>query len=108
MTKAGDVVLFSEGTVHGARPWLADHQRRIALYRFAPATACYGRSYLPTWPASILSSPDLTDAQRAVLEPPYATRLDRPLQKEDGSLEVCSRSGPKKEFDRSVFGTEYF
>jgi ectoine hydroxylase-related dioxygenase (phytanoyl-CoA dioxygenase family) len=31
---AGDVLLFSEGTVHGARPWLAEHQRRMALYRY--------------------------------------------------------------------------
>ena len=35
---AGDVLMFSEGTVHGARAWNADRQRRTALYRFAPAT----------------------------------------------------------------------
>ena len=37
VTKAGDVVFFSEATVHGAAPWTAEHQRRIALYRFAPS-----------------------------------------------------------------------
>lgn len=32
-TKAGDVVLFSEGTVHGALPWtVKDRQRRSCLY----------------------------------------------------------------------------
>jgi ectoine hydroxylase-related dioxygenase (phytanoyl-CoA dioxygenase family) len=43
--KAGDVILFSEATVHGALPWNGDHQRRVALYRFASATCTYGRSY---------------------------------------------------------------
>lgn len=34
----GDVVLFSEATVHGALPWVnKDLQRKLALYRFAPA-----------------------------------------------------------------------
>jgi ectoine hydroxylase-related dioxygenase (phytanoyl-CoA dioxygenase family) len=36
--RAGDVLLFSEGTVHGARAWTAEHQRRTVLYRFAPPT----------------------------------------------------------------------
>jgi hypothetical protein len=45
-TKAGDVVLWSEATVHGATPWRAPHERRIALYRFAPANMGYGRGYL--------------------------------------------------------------
>lgn len=44
-TVAGDVILFSEGTVHGAFTWTADQQRRVCLYRFAPATCAYGRSY---------------------------------------------------------------
>eukprot|EP00466_Bigelowiella_natans_P007187 jgi/Bigna1/76551/fgenesh1_pg.42_\ len=43
VTKKGDVVIFSEGTVHGAKAWRADHQRRIALFRFAPPTMAYGR-----------------------------------------------------------------
>merc|ERR1740138_1306291 len=75
VTKAGDVVFFSEATVHGALPWRADHERRVVLYRFAPATVAYGRSYSPTWPAEMLQG--LTSLQRAVLEPPYADRLDR-------------------------------
>ena len=106
ITKAGDVILFSEGTVHGARPWTASHQRRIALFRFSPATACYGRSYYPTWPEGMLR--DLSEEQRAVLEPPYSVRLDRPTLSSDGSIEICSRSPAKKEFDRRVFGTPYF
>lgn len=106
-TRAGDVVFFSEATVHGAMPWVAEHERRIALYRFAPATCCYGRSYLPQWPAAMLEG--LSDQQRAVLEPPYANRLDRPIVR-PGAQDVTfeSRAEAKKAFDRAVFKAGYF
>merc|ERR1712176_48907 len=91
-TKAGDVVLFSEGTVHGAKSWKSDTQRRCALYRFAPATMAYGRSYFggdgtdkTIWPSKFYDDLDL--AQMATLEPPYANRLDRPNILEDGTVE---------------------
>lgn len=109
-TKAGDVVLFSEGTVHGAMAWTADHQRRVCLYRFAPATSAYGRSYMETgqktWPEAMYD--DLNDTQRSVLEPPYANRLDRANIQDDGSIVITTRNEEKKEFDRKVFGTKYF
>ncbi|KAL7549493.1 hypothetical protein ACHAWF_012756 [Thalassiosira exigua] len=114
-TKAGDVVLFSEGTVHGAMGWNSSTQRRCALYRFAPATMGYGRSYFrgasgeggaAAWPEKFYD--DLDDAQRAVLEPPYANRLDRPNIREDGRVEVTQRSERKKRHDSDVFRTKYF
>ena len=110
-TKAGDVVLFSEGTVHGAMGWQSDTQRRCALYRFAPATMGYGRSYFSgesgtSWPSKFYD--DLDDAQRAVLEPPYANRLDRPNIREDGSVEITQRSERKRQHDKDVFNTKYF
>jgi ectoine hydroxylase-related dioxygenase (phytanoyl-CoA dioxygenase family) len=110
-TKAGDVVLFSEGTVHGAQPWTPENrQRRVCLYRFTPATNVYGRSYFGHegggWPKEMYE--DLTDAQRAVLEPPYANRLDRPSILPDGSTEITTRNDRKKQHDREVFGTKYF
>jgi hypothetical protein len=110
-TKAGDVVLFSEGTVHGALAWTPENrQRRACLYRFAPATCSYGRSYMvegeSTWPNGIYE--DLTDAQRAVLEPPYANRLDRPNIESNGSVKLTTRSERKRQHDRDVFGTKYF
>ena len=37
-TKAGDVVLFSEGTVHGAMAWTQESQRRVCLYRFSSSS----------------------------------------------------------------------
>jgi hypothetical protein len=112
-TKAGDVILFSEGTVHGAAPWNMDYQRRLVLYRFAPSFIGYGRAYTndsrPQWPASYYK--DMSEAELAVLEPPYNVRLDRPLVKCDGDkleIEVKSRSEAKKAFDLRVFNTKYF
>jgi hypothetical protein len=54
----------------------------------------------------------LTEAQRAVLEPPYANRLDRPNiivpVVGDGEVEITTRSERKKQHDKQVFGTKYF
>ena len=109
-TKAGDVVLFSEGTVHGAMAWTSDRQRRVCLYRFSPATNVYGRSYFGHegggWPVKIYEG--LNEAQKSVLEPPYANRLDRPNILEDGTIEITTRSEQKRQHDRQVFGTKYF
>ena len=116
-TKAGDVVLFAEGTVHGAQPWTPrDRQRRACLYRFAPAGVSYGRSYFSAkdgrdtmgWPAKMYEG--LSAAERAVLEPPFANRLDRPnIRPEDGcSIEITTRNARKKQHDKDVFGTDYF
>jgi len=109
-TKAGDVILFSEGTVHGAKSWTSNQQRRTCLYRFSPSTNVYGRSYFGHegggWPIQMYDG--LTDAQKAVLEPPYANRLDRPIIQPDGSIEISSRNPRKKQHDADVFGTKYF
>jgi hypothetical protein len=109
-SKAGDVILFSEGTVHGAKSWTANHQRRTCLYRFSPATNGYGRSYFGHsgggWPTACYE--DLSPAQKAVLEPPFANRLDRPNINADGSVEITTRNERKKQHDQDVFGTKYF
>lgn len=109
VTQAGDVIFFSEATVHGALPWMAEHQRRVVLYRFAPATTSYSRAYSPQWPAAVMDG--MTDAQRAVLEPPYAGRLDRPILTQGGEEKPdtgAPRPEVKKEFDEKVFGQKYF
>jgi hypothetical protein len=125
VTKAGDVVLFAEGTVHGAMAWTPpDRQRRTCLYRFAPATQAYGRSYFGHFPPADTTSGSsssgsggwptkmyigLTEAERAVLEPPYANRLDRPnIIESDGSVVLTQREARKREHDQQVFGTKYF
>ena len=71
--------------MHGASPWRGEHQRRIALYRFSPANIGYGRGYLEIPPEKLAG---MTDLQRAVLEPPYASRLERPLV--TGALHLTS------------------
>mmetsp|Transcript_6837 Transcript_6837/g.21561 ORF Transcript_6837/g.21561 Transcript_6837/m.21561 type:complete len:309 (+) Transcript_6837:343-1269(+) len=107
-TKAGDVVFFSEATVHGALPWTAPYERRLALYRFANANYAYGRAYLNAWGGA---AEKCTPAQRAVLEPPFAPRLERPMapaEGDDGEVVVATRAAEKKAHDVSVFGTDYF
>ena len=114
ITKAGDVIIWSEATVHGATPWQGAHERRIALYRFAPANMGYGRGYLQVPPAHL---DRLSAQQRAVVEPPYSTRLDRPLADAAGEAADAdaappkpkqARSAAKKDFDQKLFGVSYF
>ena len=82
--KAGDVVIFTEATTHGTLPWKGKHQRRSLLFRFSPGNLAYAKGYYPEWPEKMLE--DLTSEQRAVLEPPYHKRLDRPILNDDGTL----------------------
>jgi hypothetical protein len=85
--KAGDMVIFSENTLHGSLPWQADHARRALLYRFTPKYLHYdGGTYevsQPEWVA------ELTEAQQAVLEPPYI--YHHPLIESDGESVVRPR-----------------
>ena len=124
VTEAGDVVLFSECTSHGTLPWTnAAVERRAVLYRFAPSNMAYGRAYTPEWPVNMRDG--LTEAQAAVLEPPYNNRLDRPFLRgvltsqeqqeqaeEDEATQIevdaLSRADLKKNFDKKIFGTDYF
>ena len=81
--KAGDVVIFTEAVTHGTIPWIADHDRRSVLFRMSPGNLAYATGYNP-WPESMLEG--LTPQQRAVLEPPYHQRLQRPVLDDDGTL----------------------
>ena len=70
----------------------------------------YGRGYLEIPPEKL---DELTPLQRAVLEPPYATRLERPLVTADVAERndrpyKKQRSEAKKDLDRKIFGTTYF
>ncbi len=87
--KAGDLVIFNEATTHGALPWKGKEDRRCVLYRYIPKYMHYDGGYyetrLPDW------TDELTEAQRAVLEPPYI--YSRPLIEDDGETVVH----PKRE-----------
>ena len=78
--KAGDLVIFNEATTHGTLPWKGKQDRRVAFYRYAPKyfhwTGGVYETSLPDWVS------ELTEAQQAVLEPPYI--YHRPLIEEDG------------------------
>ena len=69
----------------------------------------YGRGYLEIDPASLEG---MTEAERAVLQPPYATRLERPVLESSSSSSVAvnirQRSEAKKQLDMELFGTKYF
>ena len=107
VTQAGDVVLWSEATTHGSLARAkGTGERRTALYRFAPAGSAYARSYAPAWPAAMLEG--LSEGERAVMEPPYNVRLDRPFITGDGTVERNSRADKKKAFDKTVFKSTYF
>ena len=78
--KAGDLLIFNEATTHGTLPWKAQHQRRTLMYRFSPKYLHFAGGYyshqFPEWVS------ELTDAQRAVLEPPYI--YNHPIIEPDG------------------------
>ena len=67
--KAGDAVIFTEALTHGALPWKGKHQRRALLYKFSPGFQAYGKyAHEISFPDYIL---DMTEQQRAVMEPPH-------------------------------------
>jgi hypothetical protein len=85
--KAGDMVIFNEATIHGTLPWTAKHERRSLLYRYSPKYLHFAggvyKTSMPEWVG------ELTDAQQAVLEPPYI--YHRPLIEDDGITVVRPR-----------------
>ena len=109
--KKGDILFFSEATVHGALPWVAeDKQRRVALYRSAPATTGYGRMYMEGFGAGVMEK--CTEEEKVVLIGPYANRVERSYIDVDADGRVVIRktirSQVKKDHDKKVFGTDWF
>ena len=101
----GDVVMFTEAATHGTLPWQSEVERRTAIYRFSPAGSAYGRAYLEGYEELAA----LTEAERAVLQPPFHPRLDRPTVSDEGEAEQpAPREDFKKAFDQKVFGKNYF
>jgi ectoine hydroxylase-related dioxygenase (phytanoyl-CoA dioxygenase family) len=103
---AGDVVIFTEAVLHGAAIRLAEQERRVALIRFSPATCAYARGYLNNHSEFIDS---LTDAQKAVVAPPYHVDLERPVPAgSDSAVILRPRRSDKKAFDQVVFKHDYY
>jgi hypothetical protein len=63
--EAGDVVIFTEALIHGTAPWMADHERRVLLYKYSPGHSAWMGDYydLDQYTA-------LTEQQRRILAPP--------------------------------------
>jgi hypothetical protein len=91
-------VIFTEATMHSTLPWTAEHQRRSILFRYSPANSAFGGGRHAfdsefrvgdAWPKHWYDG--LSDAQRAVLEPPYTVGLERPTLDNTGDLTEQSR-----------------
>ena len=83
--KAGSALIFTESLTHGTFPWTASHERRTLLYRYGAGDMVFG-SGPSIHPAGYESFKDeLTPLQRAVMEPPYASRRPSlvPLMEEE-------------------------
>jgi len=106
--QAGDAVLFSEAVLHGAAVRKAPHQRRVVLLRFAPATCGYARAYANDGFSDFLHL--LTPGERAVTsQPPFHLDQDRQTPNDNSGIHVPHpRRTDKKEFDRLVFGNDYY
>lgn len=65
---AGDVVVFNGALVHGTHPWLAEHDRRSLLFKYAPGHLAWSHVYLD-WSDQLRDV--LTPAQLALLAPPH-------------------------------------
>ena len=91
-------MIFNEATAHGTLPWHGKNERRIALYRYTPKYLHYAggiyEATLPDWVS------ELTEAQRAVLEPPYI--YHHPLVEDDGETVVR----PRREGEGLIAGQE--
>ena len=87
-SKAGDMIIFNEATLHGTIPWTAEHERRSLLYRYSPKYLHFAGGTYETKQPEWVS--ELTEAQQAVLEPPYI--YNRPLVAEDGETVDRPRS----------------
>ena len=70
---AGTAVLFTEALVHGTLPWQGKDERRTAFFKFSPPAVSWSATYYDAD-----DYPDLTERQRAILEPPNARYKSRP------------------------------
>ena len=77
-------------TLHGTLPWRnRDHETRRLLYRYSPKYLHMdGGTFETTQPEWVS---ELTETQRAVLEPPYVKAQERPELGDDGELTEESR-----------------
>jgi len=64
-------VIFTEALTHGALPWRGAGERRTLFFKYSPHPLSWSRRYYNANEWSALYG-DLTERQRALLEPPSA------------------------------------
>ena len=100
------MLIFSEAATHGAFPWRGTSEsRRTLFYRYCPPNFAYGRGYFDQ---NAELACDLTEQQAVVLQPPFVPRLNRFHLEDDGSVGCTKRSEMKINYDKEVFGNDYF
>lgn len=70
---AGSAVLFTEALTHGTLPWRGADERRTLFYKYSPHPLSWSANYYRPEDFD-----DLTERQRAILEPPNARYAGRP------------------------------
>ena len=88
--QAGDLIFFSEATIHGTLPWTnPNSERRSLMYRYMPKYLHFaGGTFTTAQPGWV---DELSETQQAVLEPPYI--YNRPLVANDGVTVLKPRVG---------------
>lgn len=71
---AGTAVIFTEALSHGTLPWTGAGERRTLFLKFSP----HALSWSATW-YDADRYPELTERQRAILEPPNARYRSRKI-----------------------------
>lgn len=62
--KAGDVLIFTEATIHGTIPWKAEHERRGLLFKYSPGYSSWALNWY-----GLDNIGDLTEQQRRLIAP---------------------------------------
>ncbi|GIX06246.1 MAG: hypothetical protein KatS3mg115_0649 [Candidatus Poribacteria bacterium] len=77
---AGTAIIFTEALTHGTLPWKGKQERRTLFFKYSPHPLSWSARYFDPD-----AYPDLTERQRAILEPPNARYPGRPFARGKGA-----------------------
>lgn len=72
---AGTAIIFTEALTHGAMPWKGKHERRTFFYKYNSHALSWAAKY---YEEDSFGEGQLTERQRALLEPPNSRYQGRP------------------------------
>jgi len=64
---AGSAIIFTEALSHGPLPWRGARERRTVFFKYSPHCMSWSANYFDS-----AAYPDLSEAEREILEPPKA------------------------------------